>query len=305
MKILVLGASGFVGGRVCKILDARGLAYEPSSKSLGVDLREWEGANELFQRVRPTHVLNCASFVGGIQYGYKRPVDIFDNNARIIANMFAAARDAGVKRIVNPISNCVYPRSKTLFREEEIWDGTLDESVLVYGMMRKMSWVASWAYALECGLDTLNLVLSNMYGPDDHFEEERSHALGALVMKFFRAKAEGAASVTVWGSGAPVREWLYVDDGAEALVRGLDAPATREFVNVGVANGVSIIELARKIKAFVGYEGDIVLDQAKPDGAPHKTVEGSRGEVLLGWRPTVTLDEGIAQTVAWYRANKF
>lgn len=301
MKILVLGATGFVGGRVCKLLDARGLAYQRSSRSLGADLRERDQAHALFQDVKPTHVLNCASFVGGIQYGYKYPVDIFDNNARIIANMFAAAHEAGVRRIVNPVSNCVYPRAKTLFKEDEIWDGPLDESILVYGMMRKLSWVAAWAYARQHGLDTLNLVLSNMYGPDDHFEEERSHALGALVMKFAKAKAEGAPQVVVWGTGKPVREWLYVDDGAEAMVRGLDAPATTDFVNVGVAEGISVIDLAEKIRAAVGYEGEIVLDTSKPDGAPYKTVDGAHGEALLNWRPGVGLDEGLMRTVDWYR----
>lgn len=303
MTILVLGATGFVGGRVCTLLERQGREFVRSSRSLGADLRERAQARDLFNSVRPTHVVNCASFVGGIQYGFKYPVEIFDNNARIIANMFEAAREAGVKRIVNPVSNCVYPRAKTLFKEEEIWDGPLDDSVLVYGAMRKISWVASWAYARQYGLDTLNLVLSNMYGPEDHFEEERSHALGALVMKFAKAKAESAPSVVVWGTGKPVREWLYVDDGAEAIVRGLDAPATTDFVNVGVAEGVSVIDLAKKICAEIGYEGEIVLDPDKPDGAPYKTVDGARGAEFLGWRPQVGLDQGIKRTVAWYREN--
>jgi GDP-L-fucose synthase len=304
MTILVLGATGFVGGRVCRLLAERKRTFVRSSRSLGADLRERDRALELFQSVRPDHVVNCASFVGGVQYGLKYPVEIFDNNLRIITNLFHAAEKARVKRIVNPIANCVYPRAKSLFKEAEIWDGALDESILVYGMARKMSWVASWAYARECGLDTLNLVLSNMYGPGDHFEEERSHALGALVMKFVTAKAENAPNVVVWGTGDPVREWLYVDDGAEAMVRALDAPATTDFVNVGVAEGVSVRNLAESIRAVVGYGGDIVYDRSKPDGAPYKTVDGARGEQLLGWRPAIGLDEGIARTVAWYEANR-
>lgn len=303
MSVLVLGATGFVGKAVCAALEARGRAFTASSLSLGHDLRERDHAFALFAQVKPEAVINCASFVGGIQYGYAHPAEIFDNNARMIANIFAAAKVAGVKRIVNPVSNCVYPRAKTLFKEDEIWDGPLDDSVLVYGMARKFSWVGAWAYARQYGLDTLNLVLSNMYGPGDHFEETRSHALGALIMKFSKAKREGAPSVTVWGTGAPVREWLYVEDGAEALVRGLDAPATTEFVNVGVASGVSVLDLAEKIRAAVGYEGAIELDRSKPDGAPYKTVDGARGAALLGWSPQVGLDEGLARTLAWYRAH--
>lgn len=300
MTILVLGATGFVGGRVCGLLEAQGKTFERSSLSLGVDLRERDQAHALFQRLKPSYVLNCASFVGGIQYGIKYPADLYDNNARIITNVFEAAHKAGVRRIVNPVSNCVYPRAKVLFKESEIWDGPLDDSVLVYGMVRKLSWVAAWAYAKQHGLDTLNLVLSNMYGPGDHFEEERSHALGALVMKFARAKVSGAPSVSVWGSGKPVREWLYVDDGAEAIVRSIDAPATTDFVNVGVAQGVSVIDLAHKIKAAIGYEGEVVLDRSKPDGAPYKTVDGAAGAEFLGWRPGVSLDDGIERTILWY-----
>ncbi len=303
MSILVLGATGFLGAHVCAALQRRGLGYTRSSLSLGDDLREKDQTFALFERTRPDVVLNCASFVGGIQYGFAYPADIFDNNLRIIANIFAAAKQAGVRRVVNPISNCVYPRAKTLFKEDEIWDGPLDDSVLVYGMARKLSWVGAWAYARQHGLDTLNLVLSNMYGPGDHFEEARSHALGALIMKFAKAKVEAAPSVHVWGTGAPVREWLYVEDGAEAMVRAMDAAPTTDFVNVGVASGVSVIALAEKIRAAIGYEGEIVLDPSKPDGAPFKTVDGARGAALLGWAPQVALDEGIARTVAAYLAG--
>lgn len=301
VTILVTGATGFLGKRICHKLAERGLSFERTSLSLGVDLRKRDEAIALFSKILPTTVLNCASFVGGIQFGFKRPADIFLNNMPMVANLFEAAQLSGVKRFVNPVSNCVYPRDKTLFKESEIWDGALDDSVLVYGMMRKMSWVGAWAYARQYGLETLNLVLSNMYGPEDHFEEERSHALGALVMKFFRAKAQNDPAVIVWGSGKPVREWLFVDDGAEAMIRGMDASATPDFVNVGVAEGISVMDLAIKIRAAVGYEGEIVLDPTKADGAPYKTVDGARGAQLLGWRPEVSLDEGIASTVAWYQ----
>lgn len=303
MTILVTGATGFLGKRVCNTLSQRGIEFVPTSASLGLDLRDLESTVQTFKRIAPTAVLNCASFVGGIQFGNKYPADLFANNMPMIANILAACHQAGVKRLVNPVSNCVYPSQATLFKEAEIWDGPLHETVMVYGLLRKMSWAGSWAYAKQHGLDTLNLVLSNMYGPEDHFEEERSHALGAMVMKFVEAKRRGSPSVNVWGSGTPVREWLYVDDGAEAMVRGLDAGATTDFVNVGVAQGVSVIALAQLIKAEVGYQGDIVLDPTKPDGAPFKTVDGASGQALLNWSPSVSLSDGVARTVAWYQAN--
>lgn len=301
--ILVTGATGFLGTRVCRRLDVLGRPYERTSISLGTDLRDRNSAIALFERVRPDQVLHCASFVGGIQYGYKYPADIFSNNLPMIANLFEAARVAGVGRIVNPISNCVYPSRLSLFREEELWDGPLHESVMVYGLARKISWAGAWAYHRQYGLDTINLILSNMYGPEDHFEAERSHALSALVKKFADAKREGQAEVTVWGTGKPVREWLYVDDGAEAMIRALDCAPTEEPVNVGVAQGVSVAELAEMIADRVGYKGCIVYDETKPDGAAFKTVDGSRGAELLGWAPPTTLERGIDETVKWYLAN--
>jgi GDP-L-fucose synthase len=300
MTILVTGATGFLGKRVCAKLASRGLNFLRTSLTLGIDLRERDQAVALFEAQRPTTVLNCASFVGGIQFGSKYPADIFRNNMAMIANLFEAAHRAGVKRIVNPISNCVYPRDKSLFKESEIWDGPLDESVLVYGMLRKLSWVGGWAYARQLGLETINLVLSNMYGPGDHFDEERSHALGALVMKICRAKAKRLPKVVVWGTGRPVREWLYVDDGAEAMIRGMDCPATTDFANVGVGEGISIRDLAQRIKEKVGYEGALEFDPSRPDGAPYKTVDGRRGARLLGWTPQTPLDRGLDLTIAWY-----
>ena len=134
-------------------------------------------------------------------------------------NLLKCSHEFGVKKIVNPISNCAYPADARVFKEEEFWNGPLHESVMVYGFVRKASWVGSWAYQKQYGLDVLNLILSNMYGPEDHFDEERSHALGALIMKIVRAKQYDAPEVLICGSGKPIREWLHVDDGAEARSR--------------------------------------------------------------------------------------
>jgi len=301
--ILVTGATGFVGKNVCRLLKARGLKFEGTSKSLGVDLTDESAASALFMKIKPEYVLNCASFVGGIEFGYRYPADIFRNNMPMIANLFEAARQSGVKRIVNPLSNCVYPAASTLFREAEFWDGPLHESVMVYGLLRKLSWAGSWAYKRQYGLDTLNLVLSNMYGPDDHFDEVRSHALSALIKKFVDAKRAGASEVVVWGTGTPVREWLYVEDGAEAMIRGIGCASTEGPVNVGVGEGISIKALAELVREHVGYAGGIVLDETKPDGARHKTVDGRAGAELLCWSPPTKLVAGIKLTVEWYMRN--
>lgn len=301
--ILVLGATGFLGKHVCQKLEASGKEFVRSSRSLGTDLRDYDQTFKLFKEVNPDIIINCASYVGGIQFGYKHPAELFSNNLRMNVNILEAVKETGIKRIVNPISNCVYPAEATLFKEKEIWDGPMHDSVLVYGFVRKAFWIGSWAYNKQYGLDVVNLVLSNMYGPDDHFEAERSHALGALIMKFVTAKRNNDPYVEVWGSGTPVREWLHVDDGAEALIRAMDKPPFVDFINVGVAEGISIIDMAKMIKKYVGYEGKIKLDPSKPDGARYKTVDGSRGEEYLGWKPQVPFEQGVKETIKWYLEN--
>jgi GDP-L-fucose synthase len=300
IMILVTGATGFLGKRVCHKLAQSSMAFTRTSHSLGVDLRDYDQTLAAFAAVRPATVLNCASYAGGIQFGVKYPADVFRHNMAMIANLFEAAHQTGVKRIVNPLANCVYPAHLTVFEETKFWDGPLHESVMVYGLLRKLSWAGSWAYSRQWGLQTINLVLSNMYGPEEYFDEERSHAVGGLIRRFIEAKESGAPEVVVWGSGAPIREWLYVDDGAEAMVRGIKCAPCDEPINVGVKNGVTISDLAERIRSLVNYNGRIVYDKTKPDGAPHKTVDGSRGKALLGWGPQVELNDGLLQTVKWY-----
>ena len=301
--ILVTGSTGFLGKRVCHMLDSQGVPYRRISRQDGPDLRERRETLTFFQEIQPTQVLNCAAFVGGIQFGYNHSAELFHNNLLMTLNLLEAAHISKVKRLVNPISNCAYPGDATLFKEDEFWNGPLHESVMVYGFVRKASWIGAWAYAKQYGLDVINLILSNMYGPEDHFEEERSHALGALIMKIVRAKQTGQEQVIVWGSGKPVREWLHVDDGAEAMFRALNVAPYVDPINIGVGKGISIWEMATLIKGLVGYEGALVLDISKPDGAPYKTVDGSRGAQHFDWSPKRDFKQGVAEAIQWYLEN--
>ncbi len=298
--IIVTGYTGFLGKRVCRQLETHGLPYLGISRQNGPDLRERRDTLAFFQEKQPRQVINCAAFVGGIQFGYKHPAELFQNNLLMTLNLLEAAHISKVTRLVNPISNCAYPGDATFFKEEEFWNGPLHESVMVYGFARKASWMGAWAYAKQYGLDVINLILSNMYGPEDHFEEERSHALGALIMKIVRAKQTQQAQVFVWGSGKPVREWLHVDDGAEAMVRALNVAPSVDPINIGIGKGISIWEMATLIKDLVGYDGELVLDTSKPDGAPYKTVDGSRGTQHFGWTPSRDFKQGVAGAVEWY-----
>jgi GDP-L-fucose synthase len=302
--ILILGATGFLGKTVCSRLNERNVIYTPSSLSMGVDLRDLSQTVHLFEKVKPEVVINCASFVGGIQFGYKYPVDLFRNNLQMVVNLLEASHLAGVERFINPVSNCVYPAKATLFKEDEIWDGPMHESVLVYGFVRKAFLIGAYAYGKQFGDRIYNIILSNMYGPGDHFEEERSHALGALIMKFVKAKQLNEPKVIVWGTGTPVREWMHVEDGAEALIRAMEMPFHPGPVNVGVATGISVIEMAKLIKNLVGYSGEIELDPSKPDGAVYKTVDGSLGEQFMNWKPQKNFEEGVKETIDWYLKSR-
>ena len=299
-KIFVPGGNGFLGKRVVKKLRERNINFTSLSLRDDIDFRNFEQTKELFKKEKFDAVINCAAFVGGIQFVYERPGEIFYNNILMSTYLMEAARLADVKRFINPIANCTYPARLMEFKEEEWWDGELHKSVLVYGFVRKASWVQSWAYYKQYGFKTINFILPNMYGPGDHFEETRSHALGALIMKFVEAKRKNQPEVIVWGTGEPIREWLYVDDGAEALIKALYIEPTTEPINIGVGKGISILDLAKLIKEIVGYKGEIVLDTSKPGGAPSKIMKVEKMERVLKWAPQMSLREGIKKTVEWY-----
>lgn len=304
-KIFVAGGNGFLGQNVVKVLKNNNRHIISLSLRDGVDFRDFKQTKHLFKKEKFDAVINCSAFVGGIQFGYEKPGEIFYNNILMSTYLMEASRLTNVKRFINPISNCSYPEHLTKdFKEDEWWDGPLHESVLVYGFVRKASWIQAWAYNKQYGFTTINLILPNMYGPGDSFDETRSHALGAFIMKFVEAKKKNKPEVVVWGSGKPIREWLYVEDGAQAMVKALDINSTIEPVNIGIGKGISIADLALLIKDTVDYKGKIVFDFSKPDGAPYKTMDNSRMKTIFKWKPQTNLKEGIKKTIEWYIENK-
>ena len=302
MKALLLGATGFLGKRLALRLERDGVDYIPVSRSGGTDLRDPAQFERVLSRNPDVDVvLNAAAFIGGIKFGIEHPAEIYYNNSLMSTYLYELAYRYDIRRVVNPIANCSYPRDiRPEFKEELWWDGPLDDSVLVYGDVRRSSYVQSLAYNQQYGLETLNLIVPNMYGPGDHFDEERSHALGALVMKIARAHREHLPEVIVWGTGKPVREWLFVDDCVEAMLRATEVPYRQEPINIGVGEGVSIADLAKMICEEVGYRGSITFDTSRPDGAPHKVMNVTRCVEVFGWRPLTSLPEGLARTVQWY-----
>lgn len=301
-SVLVLGHTGFLGKTVYKKLQELGIKCSGASLSNGVDLRITNTLDSLIESNNYNVVINCAAVVGGIEYGRLHPVTLFRDNLQMTLTVLDSAAKHKVK-LINPISNCAYPKELQVFTEENFWDGPLDESVFVFGSIRKLGWVGAWAYAKELQLNSVNLVFPNMYGPGDHLDPVRAHALGALVYRILQGHLAELPSVTVWGSGNPIREWMYVEDAADAIVSAIATDLPMDIINVGTGIGISIRDLALEIAKQINYTGEIKFDPTKIDGAPHKTMNGTKGQSLLNWNAKTDLETGIKKTINWYRAE--
>ena len=302
--ILVTGATGFLGKRVCKKLEECGLEYTRTSLRLGIDLRNKTETLSLLRSVQPDYVLNCAAFLGGVQFGYEHAAEMFSNNLEMELSLLEACKETAVKRLINPIGNCSYPGIAEIYTENEFWNGPLHESVMAYGLAKKAFCVGAWAYQRQYGLDVVNLIFPNMYGPGDHFDPVRSHAVGGLIQKFVDAVEQDLPQVVVWGSGNPVREWLYVDDGAEAMLRAMDISPHTDIINVGIRKGYSIKETAEIIKKLTGYKGEIIFDTSKIDGAPNKIMDNARCKQILQWEPSMDYEMGLKKSIESYKRYK-
>jgi GDP-L-fucose synthase len=301
-RVLVAGGGGFLGRHVVSRLRARGAEPIVARTADGWDLRDLERTRALMNEHRPEVVFDCAANQGGLAYVRAAPADIFEDNLLMGLNLVRAARESGARALVSALAACSYPGAvRGSMREEEYWSGPLHDSVLAYGFTKKARVVHTKCCAEQYGMRAVNLLLANLYGPGDHLEPERSHALTALLVRFVEAARSGAEEVVVWGSGEPVREWLYVEDAAEALVVAAERIEDPEPYNVGTGVGLTIRELAERIAALVGFGGTIRYDLTKPDGAPFKTLCVDRFTAATGWRAGTRLDEGLARSLAWLR----
>ena len=304
MKVLVVGSKGFLGSWVKKLLLAKSNfeILEISGKE-SLDITKIEDLQNYVSKHKPEAIINCAAFVGGISYGYKYPARLLYENSKIALNLYEISSKNDVGILINPISNCAYPGHLTTYVESQFFDGPPHESVYNYGIAKRLSVNLGSGYFEQYKFSSANVVLSNMYGPEDHFDIERSHALGALVKKICDAKINNIQKVEIWGSGKPIREWLYVQDGANALIKSLDLEKGHHFFNVGVQKGISIIDLANTIKKIANWDGEFFFNSDKPDGVYEKKVDGSKGETKLNWIPDIDLEYGIEKTVEWYMVN--
>jgi GDP-L-fucose synthase len=303
MAILVAGATGLVGSAIVRELKSQNKSTIGIS-SKDVDLLDRSKTFEFINSLKPTAIIDCAAKVGGIGGNNSFPVEFLSQNLQIQSNLMDAAHTAMVSEFVFLGSSCIYPRDCAQpIKEEYLLTGELEQTNSAYAVAKIAGIELIKSYRKEYGYKWISVMPTNMYGPNDNFDLENGHVLPVLIRKFIEAKRSGSSKVILWGSGSPLREFLHVDDLAKAVVLCMDKYDDSQQINVGSGHEVSIKELAGKISKAVGFSGEIIWDSNKPDGTPRKVLDSSK-ITKLGWKPLISLDQGIASTVEWYLQNK-
>jgi GDP-L-fucose synthase len=304
-RILVTGGSGFLGTHVLERLADHDVAEVIAPRSADYDLREHDAIRAVLADARPDVVVHLAAVVGGIGANMATPGQFFYDNAIMGIQLIEESRLAGVQRFVCVGTVCAYPKHASVpFREDELWNGYPEETNAPYGLAKKMLLVQLQAYRQQYGFESAYLLPVNLYGPRDNFNERTSHVIPALIKKCCEALDGGADSISCWGSGRASREFLYVEDAAEGIAAAAARYTGAEPVNLGSGKEISIAELTALIAELVGFGGEIVWDQTKPDGQPRRWLDTSRAEREFDFRARTELREGLERTIAWYRSTR-
>ena len=302
-RIFVAGHRGLVGGAIVRRLEQAGFGNLLLRTHAELDLTDAAAVDEFFARERPEYVFLAAARVGGIHANNSYPVDFLRDNLLIQTSVIDAAYRHGVQKLLFLGSSCIYPKfAPQPMPEDCLLTGALEPTNEWYAIAKIAGIKLCQAYRRQYGFNAIALMPTNLYGPGDNFDLANSHVLPALIRKFHEAKAAGASEVVVWGSGTPRREFLHVDDLADACLFLMQHYDDERIVNVGVGEDVSILELATLVQRVVGFAGRIVLDSGKPDGTPRKLLDVSRLSAL-GWRARIGLEDGIRETYRWYLAH--
>lgn len=302
-KVYVAGHRGLVGSALVRALTAAGAGEVIGFTSAELDLRDRDPTFTAIIEAKPDVVIDAAARVGGIMANSTYPVDFLKDNMLIQTNVMDAAHEVKVDRFLFLGSSCIYPRHATQpIRESSLMTGPLEPTNQAYAMAKIAGIYYIEAFRTQYGHRWISAMPTNLYGPHDNFDLQSSHVLPAFIRRFHEAKVSGASSVTVWGTGAPRREFLHVDDLAQACLMLIDKYDSTETINVGWGDDLPIRNLAETVASVIGFEGSIEWDSAKPDGMPRKLLDTSRINAL-GWRPSITLRDGVASTYAWYVEN--
>jgi GDP-L-fucose synthase len=302
--IFVAGHRGLVGSAIERELRRRGFQNLLLRGSDQLDLRDQAAVEEFFLQYKPQFVFLAAAKVGGIWANNAYPADFIRDNLQIQTNVIDTAYRSGVRKLCFLGSSCIYPKHAAQpMREDALLTGPLEPTNEWYAIAKISGVKMCQAYRRQYGFNAISLMPTNLYGQGDNFDLQGSHVLPALIRRFHEAKVRGDDEVVVWGSGTPRREFLHVDDLAQAVVHLMQAYDGEELVNVGCGVDVTIRELAEKVARTVGFEGRTRFDPAKPDGTPRKLLDVTRLSGL-GWKPQIPLEEGIRMTYRWYLANE-
>lgn len=304
-RFCVTGGAGFLGSYLVENMARRGAKNVFVPLEQEYDLTDGEAIRSMLQASRPDVVVHLAAVVGGIGANRARPAEFFYKNLIMGTILMHQAWEAGVKKFVAIGTICAYPKFTPVpFREEDLWNGYPEETNAPYGLAKKMLLVQAQAYRQQYGFDAVFLLPVNLYGPRDNFNPASSHVIPAMIRKYVEAEERGDGEVVHWGDGSPTREFLYVEDAAEAIALATERYNGSEPVNLGSGSEISIKDLADLIGKLTGYRGKSTWDVTKPNGQPRRGLDVSRAEKFFGFRARMPFDEGLRCTVEWYRQNK-
>jgi GDP-L-fucose synthase len=302
-KIYVAGHRGLVGSAITRKLKEKGYGNVIGRTRKELDLERQAQVESFFQEQRPEYVFLAAAKVGGIWANHSFPAEFIYSNIIVQTNVIHSAYCTGVKKLLFLGSSCIYPKHcPQPMKEEYLLTAPLEPTNEPYAVAKIAGIKTCQSYNRQYGTNYISVMPTNLYGPHDNFDLQTSHALAALIRKFHEAKMKSAPSVTIWGTGSPRREFLHVDDLADACVFLMNHYNNSDIINIGYGDDISIAELALLMKDIVGYAGQIEYDTDKPDGTPRKLLDSGKLR-SLGWRPGLSLEEGIKRTYAWYSEN--
>tara|TARA_R100000008_G_scaffold48895_1_gene29099 strand:- start:9126 stop:10043 length:918 start_codon:yes stop_codon:yes gene_type:complete len=301
MKIVVMGNTGFIGQNLFKRLIEEGHTVIGCSRSTGVDATVYEQLKDFIQKHDPDIIFNVASHGGSMRYVRKFAADVISDNVQMVLNLYRAVKKVNPKiKIIQPFSNCSYPGDSGVQHEEDWLVGDVHKSVFSFGNSKRTIFFISKCYYEQYGINTVNLIFPNTYGPGDSTDPNHTHALNGMVIRMMKAKRAGEKEFVVWGTGKPVREWAYVDDFIQALVRGIELDNVIYPLNIGQECGYSIAESATMIREEMGYEGEIVFDPSFPDGDPIKILGSKKLKDNFPDFEFFDHRKGIAETIRFY-----
>jgi len=300
VTVLVAGSTGLVGSAVAEAYELRGTKVIRVDRS-SVNLTDLIATKRLFESTKPEIVIDAAGKVGGIEANNLHPVDFLVDNLRIQSNLMEAAHEVDVQKFVFLGSSCIYPRDCAQpIKEEYLMTGPLEATNSAYAIAKIAGIELVNSYRKEYGRNWISLMPTNIYGPRDNFNLQSAHVVPALIKRFVEASKSKDSTVTLWGSGSPLREFIHVNDLALAVLKASEDYDSSMHLNIGTGEEISIKDLAHLIASLTNFEGEILWDASKPDGTPRKVLDISRIKAL-GWKPSISLEHGIASTINWYR----